>query len=326
MNKKIRKVFNIIFIAFFIILVIGLVINMMNSKSNITQEDEEVEQSFTMPIFKAVKDGDIEEVKSILKDGEDINIKSSTSLSSLLHIAIIENQTEIAMYLIEQGIDVDCVDLIGNTPVMLAVYYDNVVVFDAIKERCNLFAEDSNGNTLLHLAASSGDVELFDELVNIGIDINKKNNNNCTALVYSKGLNMFNEVEKMMNINTLSKEDAATILFNAIDENIVKEIIDKGYIEVNYLDEQGNNALVNAYVYGNTEVFNVLIDLGINVNNQNDTGDTVLHYCVEDNMLEYIQLLIENNANKRIENDKGLTPVDIANQFENKEALKILGE
>ena len=325
MNKKIRKVFNIIFIAFFIILVIGLVINMMNSKSNITQEDEEVEQSFTMPIFKALKDGDIEEVKSILKDGEDINIKSSTSLSSLLHIAIIENQTEIAMYLIEQGIDVDCVDLIGNTPVMLAVYYDNVVVFDAIKERCNLFAEDSNGNTLLHLAASSGDV-LFYELVNIGIDINKKNNNNCTALVYSKGLNMFNEVEKMMNINTLSKEDAATILFNAIDENIVKEIIDKGYIEVNYLDEQGNNALVNAYVYGNTEVFNVLIDLGINVNNQNDTGDTVLHYCVEDNMLEYIQLLIENNANKRIENDKGLTPVDIANQFENKEALKILGE
>lgn len=330
MNKRNRVIINTLLVIFFIVVII-IVWFMSSNQASVTEtndllNDVESNQFTQIPIFEAVKSGDNLLVEDYLNDGVDINIKSSNTLSTLLHIAIAYRQTDTAIFLIDKGIDLEEKDLLGNTPLMLAVYYGDIKVYEKMKERCDIYTVDSMGNTLLHLAASSGNIEIFNELVGLGLDINAENINGNAPLVYANGIDMYKNILGKMNMEEPSEELAQSILFNAISDEVLNEIITREYVDIDMLDKEGNNALVHAYSLGNYEVFKKLIELGININNKNNEGNTVLHLCVRDNMLDYVEVLLQGNADKRAKNNLGLTPVDIANSQENKDMLECLGE
>jgi NADH:ubiquinone oxidoreductase subunit len=57
-----------------------------------------------------------------------------------------------------------------------------------------------------------------------------------------------------------------------------------------------------------------MLDKGANPNQQDDKGNSVLHYVCDDvvNPLEKVQLLIDRGANPNVRNLKGKTPLDVA--------------
>ncbi|KAJ9557394.1 hypothetical protein OSB04_012008 [Centaurea solstitialis] len=64
---------------------------------------------------EAIKNGDLFAVKKLLGEGVDANYSDKQGLS-LLHLAAVFNQTEIAFTLMENGASLDCKNLQGETP------------------------------------------------------------------------------------------------------------------------------------------------------------------------------------------------------------------
>jgi ankyrin repeat protein len=72
---------------------------------------------------KAITDGDLTTVKSLIEDGADVNTKFSSldgNKQTPLHIAVINGRKKIARLLIEHGADIFAVDAAGKTPIQTA--------------------------------------------------------------------------------------------------------------------------------------------------------------------------------------------------------------
>jgi ankyrin repeat protein len=90
----------------------------------------------------------------------------------------------------------------------------------------------------------------------------------------------------------------------------VEESLNLGF-KVDSEDEKGNTLLIVACQNANKRLTEMLLIRGANVNHQNATGNTPLHYAMafdtEGQLGEY---LIEHGADDTIENIDGLTPYD----------------
>jgi parvulin-like peptidyl-prolyl isomerase len=72
---------------------------------------------------KAITDGDLTRVKSLLEDGADVNTKFSSldgNKQTPLHIAAINGRKKIARLLIQHGANIFAVDAAGKTPIQTA--------------------------------------------------------------------------------------------------------------------------------------------------------------------------------------------------------------
>jgi ankyrin repeat protein len=93
-----------------------------------------------------------------------------------------------------------------------------------------------------------------------------------------------------------------------------KEFDNKKYlITLNKLiDENGNNNLQIAVKRHLIEFVQYFIDKKLDINYQNNFGDTALHIAMVEENLDIIQLLLNNNADLLIKNNERKTPFDLA--------------
>ncbi len=93
-----------------------------------------------------------------------------------------------------------------------------------------------------------------------------------------------------------------------------KEFDNKKYlITLNKLiDENGNNNLQIAVKRHLIEFVQYFIDKKLDINYQNNFGDTALHIAMVEENLGIIQLLLNNNADLLIKNNERKTPFDLA--------------
>ena len=76
-------------------------------------------------------------------------------------------------------------------------------------------------------------------------------------------------------------------------------------------DERGNTLLLIAAQNSNLELIKMLLLRGANVNHQNASGNTALHFALAFDQEGVIgEYLIERGADDSIENVDGLTPYD----------------
>ncbi len=61
-------------------------------------------------------------------------------------------------------------------------------------------------------------------------------------------------------------------------------------------------------------------------NKDSDNGWTSLHYAAYNNSIHAIKLLIDFNGDRSLTNNSNQTPLQVANQYNNKEAAKMLEE
>lgn len=149
---------------------------------------------------------------------------------------------------------------------------------------------ERQGSIPLHRAALQGDQLLVTQWLLEGEDINRTDAQGATALLFAifgghKQLAAF-LIKKGACVNcylnnhcTLTPLGVAAILANA---NTRQEIV------------------------------TLLIENGVDVNQQNIKGNTALHAAVEGGHLDIVMLLIQCGANIRLSNKKGYTPVSLA--------------
>ncbi len=119
-------------------------------------------------LFQAVVTGNIDEVKSLIAEGADINAENRMRWTPL-HTAIRNRKQEIAELLIAEGADVNKTDNRGMTPLIVAVDAGQKEIVELLVPRVeNINAMGSRGDNALSLAQKRRNTEIVDLLVKHG--------------------------------------------------------------------------------------------------------------------------------------------------------------
>ncbi|CAH1997856.1 unnamed protein product [Acanthoscelides obtectus] len=192
-------------------------------------------------------------------------------------------------------------------------------------------SQDENGNTLLHYAAATGNLETANKLITLGAYTNILNNKGQTPL-HVACLHAQLPIAELLvknganiNVTDFSKE---TPVFKAVrggNKNLTKFILSKGAI-VNRYNKINEGLLHLAVMHDDIELVKLLLDNEEDPNElTNAEGTTPLHLATELNDAPMVSLLIDNKAYLNMEDMDGYTPLHVAaGTRDSLEILKIL--
>ena len=126
------------------------------------------------PVADAAARRDVETVRSLVKQGADVNAAQGDGMTAL-HWAAEEGSLELAEVLIQAGARVDALTRLGSyTPLHLASQWGHAAVVKALLAAgAGANAPTTTGGVRpLHFAAESGSVEAVHTLVDGGADVN----------------------------------------------------------------------------------------------------------------------------------------------------------
>lgn len=104
---------------------------------------------------------------------------------------------------------------------------------------------------------------------------------------------------------------------------MMKKILDQKQVDINAQDAAGKTALNLVTFYkGDPAIAKLLIEYGANVNEPDLFNETPLHNAITKEDIVTAAMLLKDGANVRFENDKGVTPLDLARS---QETIKLLG-
>jgi len=235
------------------------------------KEDEKIREKFDV----AIRDEDVEKVEKILNEHPELLNSGIISGLPPLHRAIGYNSMKLVKLFVLKGADVNGrSDGAGHTPLYKTarlLYQDKTDKVLAIRKEMAEFliskgasvkTGDYYGNTPLHEAARSEQIELIKLFISEGTDVNTKNKDGETPLL------------------------SGTVIGGEMD--VVELLISKGAI-VNVKGKKGYTPLINATAFGNNDVSELLINNGADVNARNSYGVTPLYNVVD----EYAQDVME---------------------------------
>ncbi|MHB0998687.1 MAG: ankyrin repeat domain-containing protein [Armatimonadota bacterium] len=202
-------------------------------------------------IATCVYDNDIEEIKSQIKKGVDVN-KPSGKLGLLpLNCAIDKNDMNIFKFLIDNGADINAADKDGCTPLMYAASCGNTAIAkNLIDKSAKIHVKDKGGYSPLLTAIRDGHNDIAAMLLDNGADPNERMDDKDPDLVDTplKIAVYDNNIEA---VSFLLKKGAdvnarvfnnSTVLFTAVRQgnvDIVKLLLSYG-ADINIKDKQGN--------------------------------------------------------------------------------------
>ena len=147
--------------------------------------------------------------------------------------------------------------------------------------------KDTNGVTLLMIAAKLGQIQLAELLINFGSSVEDKDKDNRTPLMYA--------VESCYGDNV----------------DVVKFLLEKK-AKVNMQDNNGNSALHRSAERGYINSMTILLEYGAFCNVENKEKETPLHLACKYAYENCIELLLQKKAGVNMKNSSGKTPIDIA--------------
>lgn len=199
---------------------------------------------------------------------------------------------------------------------------------DAVQEfDGNVNGRLSCGNTLLHLAAERGNLEMCDMLIGKGADVNVLNICGESVLYFAVRNNRFEICQLLFGQQTKShKCKTANRLSNLADPNLrdncgetplhraawigsfklCKLLLTHG-AKVDILDKYGQTPLHRAFF--SVPVIKLLLKHGTNINAQDEDGQTLLHNVVSRGLFKQVKLLVDMGADVNIKDNKGKTPL-----------------
>lgn len=149
--------------------------------------------TFTPPIFYAIKDCDKQKVAAILETKPEEakrKYKGEDIILGVFHCTGYESyKTIIDMLdnLLKAGADINAKSKNGTTPLFTAIATHNPEVANYLLSKgANIGVKDKQGNTALIQAVLSGEKALLIRLITAGIEVNIKNNEGKNALDLAK--------------------------------------------------------------------------------------------------------------------------------------------
>lgn len=243
-----------------------------------------------MKLFDLIKEYDNIAAKRLIISGYDLDSKDDDGQTPL-HRAITRDNNYIAELLIISGCDLNIPDKNGCTPLHSAIYNGNSNICKLLVDSgCKMDVSDNCGDTILHYAILFSNLYICKSCFDYGLNFEKKN------LHYDTPVDLLGHMLEISKDNSTLKE--IEYLIDHLDENYPHE-----------KDSSGNTRLHAAGYYKN-DVFQAryLIQEGLDINIQNDHGDTPLHVALWNRSPDVAKLLILYGADLDIKNKNGNSP------------------
>lgn len=188
--------------------------------------------------------------------------------------------------------------------IIVECYY--VLIEDKDKFYDWLLAENSDEMTILELVAQRPNKEIIKYLYDL---INKTDESKLR--INERRNNLFHLAAKR-------NECYPIVFFYTKLSKIFSQNI------INLPNKYGITPLHYACYFGCNKVIDLLLDLGANINSQDNEGNTPLHYAINTGNLKTVKKLLVRGANKYIKRIDDKTPYETALDSNNLDAAKVL--
>jgi ankyrin repeat protein len=232
----------------------------------------------------------------LISKGADTTLKGEEDGDTPLHVYCFYGAKDLAVLklLVENGADVNAKNVKGETPLHHVILNDEGALEEDKKSMLFLLehgadrnAADNDGNTPLHIACKRGMVEYALFLVEQGALCTVKNNKGDSLIHYECHHGAQNlELIKLF----LSKGVV-------LDKNLKGKTPLHYCVNNEHVDEERQKATIT-----------FLLEQGIDINQTDNDGNTILHYAYEQNTSSIIKFLIEKGASESIKNKNGKIP------------------
>jgi ankyrin repeat protein len=321
---------------------------------------KQVKQISQIRLLQAVSRGKFEQVRALLDQGADINVKEKKSGQTPLISASFKQRKNLVQLLLDKGADVHARDINGETALMAAAAKGNTSIVKMLLEKgAHVNAEDRQKKTALVHANYNDHHQIRELLLKHGADpvylniFTKKIENNKEVqvtnielhwtlqqtkdpkirnLLAAVALGDINKVNGLLNKEIINKKiyslNGGTVLSWAAHCNqprLVKRLIEKG-AKVDARNNHNITPLTQAARLGHLEVVKILIDNGADVNAASKKGWTSLMWSGENGHVEVVRFLLQSGVDKSPKNNRGKTAVEIAEAKGQQEVVKILKE
>jgi ankyrin repeat protein len=260
-----------------------------------------------------------------------------------LHLAAEYSRDDVVKYLLGKQAKVDALNNAKYSPLLVAVAAGRTAVVPILVEQgADLKLRAPGGNSVLHLAASAGNLEMVQKLLETpGIEVDARNDDGYSPLAVVKGpeaatallekgadiawadkagltlLHMTAAegdlplmallLEKGANANAKEK-DGRTPLFWAKTPAIATALLDKG-ADPKVVATDGRTALFEGVTRGVAEV---ILARGGDATVKDTGGWTALHMAAKRGDSELVGLLLDKGAPATAKSNDGVTPLHLA--------------
>ena len=247
-------------------------------------------------LMAAVQVVDADMVDTLIRAHADVN--ASVGEDTVLHFAAAYGNKRIIDSLVRAGARVDAAYGKGETPLVSAIYNENVETVKAlISAHANVNAPDTDGRTPLMHAAYMGNEEIVEALISAHANVNAPDTDGITPLMYAAFHGNVETVKSL--IKNGAKVDAAR-------NKKAREEEDWQWLGL------GATPLMLAAANGQAGTVEALIEAHANVNatlkeNTHDMNRGVTALMVTEDM-DVVRLLVEKgHANVKAKDEKGFT-------------------
>ncbi len=241
-----------------------------------------------------------------------------------LHIATLKEDIDKLQKLLDLGADPSAVDSNGNTFLHIAAKEDCTAVISVFLGQANVNAQNSVGNTALHLAAHYGKIEAVNQLLK-RVQVDLKNDTDETALhVACKSYMSEPDVVKLI-VDTIIKAHNWSLIDAAdIDGNSALHIAAQhgrddllDYLKPlnpRLINKNGDSPLHIAAKAGRRELLEEMFEvfnIGININQENNKHETVLHIAMNNLDIELVEIVLSAGSDLEVQDNRGNTALHI---------------
>ncbi|XP_067628239.1 uncharacterized protein [Eurosta solidaginis] len=283
-------------------------------------------------MFVALEEGNLDDLKSYLKKGADINARS-INLWTTLHFAAKGPSLEIVKFVLNLNSDGNVKDINGQSPLHIAAAHGrkNIVKFFVGEAGLYVDDADNHGKTPLHIAAQNGHKDTVEVLLKNKASTVTQDMIGLSPLYYAIRNNHVNVakvlLEKDTNVDSNEVMGGFTPLHEAAESGHLELVnfLLQNKANVNARNDRDWTPLHAAAYNGHLEIVDALILKGANVNASVINGCTPLRYAIENGHEKISNILLKHGANPNVvDKTDNNTPLHLAAQDGHEKIVKAL--
>jgi len=284
-------------------------------------------------LIEAIIKNKIEVIKVLLEYNIDINaIYKNFTYSTALQVAILQGNINILKLLLEKNANPDIQGIYNYTPLIVSSLLQNreEIVIELLKYTRDINLKDNNRYTALIYAAKNGHTDIVQLLLQEYANVNMQNNDSYTALTFA-AQNGHTDIVRLLldkdaNVNIQGNKYGNTALISAAHNghtDIVRLLIQKS-ANVDMQSNNRNTALIFAAYHGHTDIVRLLLQENANINMQNNNGCTALIFAAYRGHTDIVRLLLQKHADVNIQNNNRNTALMLARANNHTDIVQLL--
>ena len=254
-------------------------------------------------LLEAVKDQNLDQVKTFIENGADVNIVGYMNKNTPLLFSVLSNLVDIVEYLLEKGADPNLKNINGDNTLILALKKNKTNLVELlISKGANPFSRGSFGSSALCHAVALGKVDYVKLFLTLVTDSKecKRELSRALDLAISR---KFNEIKGLLLKCGASEKTmdhvSAGYLLQAIekeDYNSAKKLLDRD-VSTEARDKRGRTSLQRSIINpGDFDLTKLLLAYNADIEARDIEDYTPLMTAIIYSK-GCVELLLENNAN-----------------------------